>query len=195
MRKRYLGIDPGINHTGWAILDVDGSSSHYVAGGVIEPEKGALSERLRVIAATLSTLCDTYQPTAAACEKVFVNVNPQSTLILGQARGAAIASVALKGVSVAEFSPSEIKQAVTGSGRAKKADIQRMVALLLKLPEERPSDESDAIACALCAAASEKLQTVRLTGTASRTYATPRASRQGKAGREAWTKLLEKKGA
>ena len=87
---RILGIDPGLNHTGWGIVDAEGSSCRRVASGVIDVPKGETAERLGTIARELTQIIARHAPTEAACERVFVNVNPQSTLLLGQARGAAL---------------------------------------------------------------------------------------------------------
>ena len=110
-------------------------------------------------------------------------MNPQSTLLLGQARGAALCAADLAGLRVEEFTPSEIKQAVTGSGRADKLMVQEMVMRLLALPEAPRPDEADALACAICSAS----------GT-SRIYATARRGASGRGARAAWTSLLAKKG-
>ena len=126
---RILGIDPGLNHTGWGIVDAEGSSCRRVASGVIDVPKGETAERLGTIARELTQIIARHAPTEAACERVFVNVNPQSTLLLGQARGAALCAADLADLRVEEFTPSEIKQAVTGSGRADKLMVQEMVKI------------------------------------------------------------------
>ena len=112
---RILGLDPGLNHTGWGIIDTTGAKSIWVASGVFDIPKGETAARLAHIAREIEAVIKTHLPTVAACERVFVNVNPQSTLLLGHARGAAICAASLAGLAVEEFTPSEIKQAVTGS--------------------------------------------------------------------------------
>ena len=149
---RILGLDPGLNHTGWGIIDTTGAKSIWVASGVFDIPKGETAARLAHIAREIEAVIKTHLPTVAACERVFVNVNPQSTLLLGHARGAAICAASLAGLAVEEFTPSEIKQAVTGSGSADKKMIQAMVERLLPIPHHPRTDGADALACALCLA-------------------------------------------
>ena len=115
-----------------------------------ESEKEALPERLKVILDGLFEVIDTYQPTQVAIEKVFVNVNPQSTLLLGQARGAAISAAVIRQLSVAEYTALQVKQSVVGNGHAQKEQVQEMVKRLLKLPANPSPDSADALACAIC---------------------------------------------
>ena len=174
---RILGLDPGLNHTGWGIIDTTGAKSIWVASGVFDIPKGETAEtaaRLAHIAREIEAVIKTHLPTVAACERVFVNVNPQSTLLLGHARGAAICAASLAGLAVEEFTPSEIKQAVTGSGSADKKMIQAMVERLLPMPHHPRTDEADALACALCLASSLKLRALEKSGGTNRTYATAR---------------------
>lgn len=171
---RILGIDPGLNHTGWGIVDAEGSSCRRVASGVIDVPKGETAERLGTIARELTEIIARHAPTEAACERVFVNVNPQSTLLLGQARGAALCAADLAGLRVEEFTPSEIKQAVTGSGRADKLMVQEMVMRLLALPEAPRPDEADALACAICSASMHRMRALEKSGGTSRIYAPAR---------------------
>jgi crossover junction endodeoxyribonuclease RuvC len=191
---RILGIDPGLNHTGWGVVDdVSGSLSH-VASGVIDPPKGELSERLACIARGIEAVVNAHSPDLAACERAFVNMNPQSTLMLGQARGAAITAAALAGLSVMEFTPSEIKEAVTGSGRADKLMVQRMMDRLLTHGRDLRPDEADALACAVCCAHRRRLAALERSGGTVRTYATARRGRTAAGARSAWTALLGRKG-
>lgn len=189
---RILGLDPGLKHTGWAVIEDDGARVRHVASGVISPAKTTLAMRLGDLSRGLAQVTREHAPEHAACERVFVNVNAQSTLLLGQARGAVIAACNLSGLEVDEFTPSEIKEAVTGSGRADKAMIQKMVVLRLGLPFEPRPDEADAIACALCFAQRRKLLALERSGATTRTYATARRGRSTAAARDAWTRLLEK---
>lgn len=190
---RIIGIDPGLNHTGWGVVEVTAQGFRYVASGVLNISKGETSERLGEIARRLQIVLETFSPCAASIEKVFVNVNPQSTLLLGQARGAAITALALAGVSVEEFSPTEIKQAVTGSGRADKEMIQFMIGRILGVSDFDRSDEADALACAVCCANSIRLRSIQKTAGALGAYATTRRSSGRKSSRRAWSALAEAK--
>lgn len=146
-----LGIDPALRTTGFGVIEKQGSRLRYIASGTIKTgSETALPPRLKVILASISEVVATYRPACAAIEKVFVNVNPQSTLLLGQARGAAITALVGADLDVAEFTPTQIKQAVVGTGKASKAQVQDMVARLLKLPGLPGSDAADALAVAIC---------------------------------------------
>ena len=147
---RILGIDPGLRITGFGVIDKDGARLAYVASGVIRTADAALPERLRTILEGIGEVTRRYRPDRAAIEKVFVNVNPQSTLLLGQARGAAICGLVTAGLEVAEYTALQIKQATAGHGKAGKQQVQDMVQRLLKLPEPAGPDASDALACAIC---------------------------------------------
>ncbi len=146
---RILGIDPGLRITGFGVLDKHGQQLSYVASGCIRTPEGELPERLKVILASLGEVIDLHQPHEVAVEKVFVNVNPQSSLLLGQARGAAICAAVLAGLPVAEYTALQVKQAVVGTGRAKKEQVQDMVQRLLKLSGAPSPDAADALACAI----------------------------------------------
>ena len=147
---RILGIDPGLRITGFGLLDKEGPQLHYVASGCIKTPDGELPERLKVILESLREVIETHLPQQVAVEKVFVNVNPQSTLLLGQARGAAICAAVLAGLPVAEYTALQVKQAVVGNGHAKKEQVQDMVQRLLKLSGSPSPDAADALACAIC---------------------------------------------
>jgi len=123
---------------------------HYVASGCIKTPAGELPERLKVILSSLGEVIALHQPELAAVEKVFVNVNPQSTLLLGQARGAAICAAVQAGLPVAEYTALQIKQAVVGNGHADKEQVQAMVQRLLNLSGTPSPDAADALACAIC---------------------------------------------
>ncbi len=146
---RILGIDPGLRVTGFGVLDKAGQRLQYVASGCIKTPEGELPERLKVILASLGEVIELHQPQEVAVEKVFVNVNPQSSLLLGQARGAAICAAVLAGLPVAEYTALQVKQAVVGTGRAKKEQVQDMVQRLLKLSGAPSPDAADALACAI----------------------------------------------
>jgi crossover junction endodeoxyribonuclease RuvC len=146
-----LGIDPGLRTTGFGVIEKQGSKLRYIASGTIKTgSEGALPPRLKVIYAGIAEIVRTYSPDCAAIEKVFVNVNPQSTLLLGQARGAAITALVGSDLDVAEYSPTQIKQAVVGTGKAAKEQVQDMVARLLVLPGLPGSDAADALGVAIC---------------------------------------------
>jgi crossover junction endodeoxyribonuclease RuvC len=147
---RILGIDPGLRVTGFGVIDKEGQQLHYVASGCIKIPDGKLPERLKVILNSLSEVIAQHRPDQVAVEKVFVNVNPQSTLLLGQARGAAICAVVMANLPVAEYTALQVKQAVVGNGHAKKEQVQEMVQRLLKLSGIPSPDAADALACAIC---------------------------------------------
>ncbi len=147
---RILGIDPGLRITGFGVIDKEGQKLHYVASGCIKTPAGELPERLKVILDSLSEVIVQHQPQHAAVEKVFVNVNPQSTLLLGQARGAAICAAVLANLSVGEYTALQVKQAVVGNGHADKEQVQIMVQKLLNLSGTPSPDAADALACAIC---------------------------------------------
>lgn len=149
-RIRILGIDPGLRVTGFGVIEKVGSALSYVASGCIRTDsKALLPTRLGTIYAGVCELVAQYQPDQSAIEIVFVNVNPQSTLLLGQARGAAIAGLVSGGVEVAEYTALQVKQAVVGNGKAAKGQVQHMIRRLLALPGDPSSDAADALACAI----------------------------------------------
>ena len=192
--RRILGLDPGLNHTGWGIVEIRGSALVRIDSGVIDPPKGELGDRLACIAREVARVVRAQCPDLCAIERVFVNVNPQSTLRLGQARGAAIAAAALAGLRVEEFTPSEIKQAVTGTGTADKLMVQTMVKRLLSLEALPRTDEADSLACAIACANMLRLRAIEKSGETSRAYAIARRGAAGRGARAAWTHLIERKG-
>ena len=147
---RILGIDPGLRITGFGVIDVDGPRLTYVASGVVRTPDADLAERLHVIFESVREVVALHRPAAAAIEKVFVNVNPQSTLLLGQARGAAICGLMSGGIPVAEYTALQTKQATVGYGKATKLQVQTMVTQLLRLSGVPTADAADALACAIC---------------------------------------------
>ncbi len=150
MTVRILGIDPGLRVTGFGVIDQDGQQLHYVASGCIKTQAGELPERLKAILNSLGVVIAQHKPDQVAIEKVFVNVNPQSTLLLGQARGAAICAAVLADLPVGEYTALQVKQAVVGNGHAEKEQVQLMVQRLLKLSGTPSPDAADALACAIC---------------------------------------------
>lgn len=147
---RILGIDPGLLHTGWAVIESKGSTRKYVASGVIlPPAKLPFAQRLAIIFRGVDELCEQFQPDCCSIEVIFVNVNPKTTLILGQARSAAIVAVANRDIPVYEYEPNKIKKALTGAGHADKSQIDKMVRILMPAAHPKTPDEADAIAIAL----------------------------------------------
>lgn len=153
---RILGIDPGLRLTGFGVIEKSGEKIAYVASGTIKTTKGKgadtedLPTRIKIILDGLQEVIATYQPVQVAIEKVFVNVNPQSTLLLGQARGAAISAAVIHDLPVAEYTALQVKQSVVGNGHAAKEQVQEMVKRLLNLPGTPMPDSADALACAIC---------------------------------------------
>ncbi|WP_140625942.1 crossover junction endodeoxyribonuclease RuvC [Methylibium rhizosphaerae] len=149
---RILGIDPGLQTTGFGVIEVEGAQLHYVASGTIKTRDAALGDlpgRLKIIFEGVCEVVRRYEPVAASVEIVFVNVNPQSTLLLGQARGAALAGLVSCSLPVAEYTALQMKKAIVGHGHARKEQIQHMVQRLLSLPGEPGRDAADALGLAI----------------------------------------------
>ncbi len=153
---RILGIDPGLQTTGFGVVDAHGPQLAYVASGTLRTTGagsgvalGDLPGRLKILFDGISEVAQRYQPEAAAVEIVFVNVNPQSTLLLGQARGAALTALVHAGLPVAEYTALQMKKAMVGHGRAAKAQVQEMVRRLLQLPGLPGPDAADALGLAI----------------------------------------------
>ena len=136
--------------TGFGVLDKAGQKLAYVTSGCIRVPSGELSVRLKTILDGLVDVIASCRPEQVALEKVFVNVNPQSTLLLGQARGTAICAAVMHRLPVAEYTALQVKQAVVGNGHAAKEQVQEMVKRLLKLQGDPSPDAADALACAIC---------------------------------------------
>lgn len=147
---RILGIDPGLRNTGFGIIDVVNRQLAYVSSGIITTNTSDdLPSRIKTILTGIITVIAEYKPDIASVEKVFVNVNPQSTLLLGQARGAAIAACVLHNLKVTEYTALQVKQSVVGYGHAEKGQVGKMVKYLLHLNGEPKADAADALAVAL----------------------------------------------
>jgi crossover junction endodeoxyribonuclease RuvC len=194
--RRILGIDPGLNRTGYGILEVRGGALRWIDSGVLRIPAGELPVRLQSILAQLGELIRAHCPQEVAVEKVFVNINPQASLLLGQARGAAICAAVQAAIPVSEYTALQVKQATTGYGRADKVQMQRMVQRLLGLDRAPPSDAADALACAICHAHS--VSGVRWTHATAAVPAAPstaprRSARGSRASRRAWSVLAEGK--
>lgn len=149
---RLLGLDPGLQHTGWGVIEVDGSRLSFVAAGTVNSSpKRPLAERLVEIHDGLRAVIDAWEPAEAAVEETFVNKNPTSTLKLGLARGVVLLTPALFGLKVAEYPANLIKKSVVGAGHAAKEQVQMMVRVLLPAAGVADSaDAADALAVAIC---------------------------------------------
>ncbi len=148
---RIIGIDPGSRICGYGIVDEDaGSCTHVDCGGIIPKKSAPLGQRLDYIYMKLKEIIAEYRPDAAAVETVFFAANVKSAIVLGQSRGVALLALAHAGLPIHEYSPTQIKKAVVGFGRADKNQVAAMAQSLLGLPEPAMADASDALACALC---------------------------------------------
>lgn len=149
---RVLGIDPGTALTGYAVVEEEGSTLALITLGVLETEAGTpLPQRLQTIYRGLRELVTTHVPTAAAVEALFFSRNVRTAMAVGQARGVVLLALADAGLPIAEYTPLEVKQSITGYGGADKHQVQEMVRMLLHLPTiPRPDDAADAVAIAIC---------------------------------------------
>jgi crossover junction endodeoxyribonuclease RuvC len=147
---RLIGLDPGLRLTGWGVIDVDGNRLRHVAHGVIKvPSDRSLAERLCELFDGIAAVIAAQQPIEAAVEETFVNVNPGSTLKLGQARGVVLLAPARVGLPVFEYAANLVKKSVTGAGHAEKHQIAMMVGRLLP-GVDATADAADALAVAIC---------------------------------------------
>ena len=151
-----LGIDPGSRKTGFGIIRLDGSRTHYISSGVIRIPDTALPERLKTIFVSLNEIIQQFQPQEVAVENVFMAKSAGSALKLGQARGAAIVAAVSHHLPVAEYEARKVKQSVVGTGAATKLQVQHMVKTLLSLAGDPQEDAADALAVALCHAHTQK---------------------------------------
>lgn len=174
---RILGIDPGSLVTGYGVVERRGAAVVHVAHGTLRPPREAkLAARLAAIHEGIRHVIAAHRPDLVVIEQVFVAANVRAALVLGQARGVALAAASGAGLTVDELSPQEVKRAVVGSGAARKAQVQRMVQRLLTLESAPAQDAADALAAALCRAHQGVLAALR----------TPAATRR-RANRKAWT--------
>ncbi|WP_033922255.1 crossover junction endodeoxyribonuclease RuvC [Sphingomonas sp. 37zxx] len=158
-----LGIDPGLGTTGWGLIRAEGNRLSHVANGRLKTDTAApLPRRLAHLDAMLTALIVDHAPDGAACEEVFVNSNPQSTLKLGQARGVVLCALARGGLEVGEYAARLVKKAVVGTGAAEKVQVHAMVARLLPGVKIDGADAADALAVAICHA--HHAATRRITG-------------------------------
>ncbi len=148
---RVLGLDPGLRRTGWGVIESDGARLHFIDAGCIAGDNDAtLAERLAALHTAVAEVMARFAPDEAAVEETFVNMNPASTLKLGQARGAVMLAPALAGILVAEYAATVVKKSVTGSGHAGKDQVQGMIATLLPGFRGMGADAADALATAIC---------------------------------------------
>ncbi|MBL6078542.1 crossover junction endodeoxyribonuclease RuvC [Belnapia sp. T18] len=148
---RLLGLDPGLQHTGWGMVESIGNRLRHLADGVISTDADQpLAERLCTLHRGLAALIEQWRPQEAAVEHTYVNKNPGAALKLGQARGVVLVTPALAGIQVAEYQAMEVKRAVVGTGHADKAQVEAMVRRLLPGATIRRSDAADALAVAIC---------------------------------------------
>lgn len=161
---RILGLDPGSFHTGFGIVQAAGSRLESLAVGRVTSSRGTLlPARLARLATEARELLERWQPDLVAIETPYRGINPRSLIVLAEARGALLAAVALAGAEIREFSPAEVKLAVTGNGRAEKDQVAKMVRLLLRLPADPlASDATDALAVAVCCAHRLRMDDLKL---------------------------------
>lgn len=167
---RILGLDPGSRYTGYGVVDRHGSRLRAVADGRIAlPSRAPLPDRLAQLSRELRDLVETFTPDVAVLESLYRGINPRSLIVLAQARGALLATLAAHGLDVREYSPAEIKSALTGNGRADKEQVSRMVRLALGVEGRRLSpDASDALAVAICFAQRYRMDRLAASGKDSR---------------------------
>lgn len=155
---RILGIDPGSNATGYGVVDQSNGKLVHVTHGILRPPKGVDSaDRLAFIHRSVVALICEFAPEACAIESIFVATNARSALVLGQARGVALAALGASALPVTEISARAVKKAVVGTGSATKPQVQAMVKRLLELDKAPPTDAADALAVAICQAHAGKL--------------------------------------
>ncbi len=146
-----LGIDPGLQHTGWGVIAANGNHLSFIACGTIHPDtKKPMAERLCGLNEGIRKVVTLYKPQEAAVEETFVNKNSATSLKLGQARGAVLLSLALEGLPVAEYSANLVKKTVVGTGHADKTQVAMMVKTLLPASNAEGADAADALATAIC---------------------------------------------
>ena len=154
VKRRIIGIDPGLASTGWGIVEYDKNHIKYLAHGCIETEAAnPREERLFFIYREINNVLDTYTPTEAAMETLYFGKNVSSAIAVAEARGVLSLAMAERNLPLAECTPNQIKQAVVGVKKAEKEQVQEMVALILGLPViPKPNHSADALGAAICAA-------------------------------------------
>ncbi len=149
---RIIGIDPGYAILGWGVLDLKGNKFTVVDYGAITTNsKVAMPDRLKTLYSELTNIIEKYKPEEASIEELFFNSNAKTAIMVGQARGVAILACVNQNLNISEYTPLQIKQALSGYGRADKKQIQQMVKTILNLKEvPKPDDTADAVAAAIC---------------------------------------------
>ena len=172
---RAFGIDPGSRYTGWGVVEKSGSTYRMVDCGVIAVgDKRPLSDRLQDIFRSLGNLLEEHTPDAVFLESIFHHKSARAALVLGHARGVAMLAAGMRELEVHEISPSEVKKAVTGRGRAEKTQVQAMIQVLLGLPQVPQEDASDALAIAFAGLTRVHFASALVQGTkARRGYSPP----------------------
>ena len=161
----FLGLDPGSRYTGFGIIRGQGNRARLVAEGrIVLPPTRPLSERLGLLVEETERLIRAHRPQVAVLETLFRGVNTRSLIVLAQARGALLATVARAGLEIHEYSPSQIKSSVTGSGRAEKEQVNRMVKMILGHRKELTPDAADALAAAICYSQRRKIDGLAASG-------------------------------
>lgn len=163
---RVLGIDPGLQNTGWGVIEYDGPRLRHIANGVVRSEAGPLGERLLRLYRGLTAVIAAHRPDVAAVEQTFVNKDAAGTLKLGQARGIALLAPAEAGLEIGEYAPNAVKKAIVGVGHAAKKQVQHMVRHQLPGVVFGGPDAADALAIALCHAHHLQSRTLRIKGAA-----------------------------
>ena len=148
---RIIGLDPGLRHTGWGIIEAEGTRLSYVADGAVHSvNEDDLATRLLQIHQQVLAIFDEFKPDEAAIEETFVNKDARATLKLGQARGVVMLAPVMRKIGVAEYAPNLIKKTVVGNGHAEKEQVKHMVKILLPRAELKTADSTDALAIAIC---------------------------------------------
>ncbi len=159
---RIVGLDPGLCHLGWGVVDWACSKLTFVACGAIATDpSSAMGERLATLFRGLDQVLSAWHPTEAAIEETFVNGNARSALKLGQARGVALLAPATRGLSIAEYAPNSIKKTVTGNGHAEKVQVEAMIRFLLPRAAPATADAADALAVAITHAHHRNIRAIR----------------------------------
>jgi crossover junction endodeoxyribonuclease RuvC len=151
VKVRIIGLDPGLRHTGWGIIEAEGTRLSYIADGAVHSvNEDDLATRLLQIHQQVLAVLDEFMPDEAAIEETFVNNDARATLKLGQARGVVMLAPVLRNIGVAEYAPNVIKKTVVGNGHAEKDQVKHMVKVLLPRAELKTADSVDALAIAIC---------------------------------------------
>ena len=150
-KVRIIGLDPGLRHTGWGVIEVEGSRLSYIADGAVHSvNEDDLATRLLQIHQQVLAIFDEFKPDEAAIEETFVNKDARATLKLGQARGVVMLAPVMRKIGVAEYAPNLIKKTVVGNGHAQKEQVKHMVKILLPRADLKTADSVDALAIAIC---------------------------------------------